>query len=272
MLDPLLGLTQHQQTLLKRLLVRIWPRLVQKQVRQHGVRWLRLSLQLHRHQNVSLLLLRKWLTSKLDRNMEALGAVLEETLAMVPTQLGADKSPAGELEFADGDIGGLPIWASSMGKRSHSLPEPLVTCWGWTWIVVLSLATLHSTLFFATSCNGAVLCPLQVSVVGVLDPLAFSEMKVGATQSDFDELCKTLFLNGIIEVADDEPVTDRLNHAVTIGVVPAVAVCPLSQKVCVVTLWSLMLGQSMIYSYRSPSKWILLPILPGGLLLNMMAT
>ena len=59
MLDPLLGLMQHQQTLLKRLVVRIWPRLVQKQVRQHGIRWLRLSLQLHRHQNFSLLLLRK---------------------------------------------------------------------------------------------------------------------------------------------------------------------------------------------------------------------
>ena len=61
-------------------------------------------------------------------------------------------------------------------------------------------------------------------------------MKVRATQSDFDELCKTLFLNGIIEEADDEPVTDRLNHAVAIGVVPAVAVCPLSQKVCGHTL------------------------------------
>ena len=60
MLDPLLGLTQHQQTLLKRLAVRIWPRLMQKQVRPHGVRWPRLPLQLHRHQNVSLLLLRKW--------------------------------------------------------------------------------------------------------------------------------------------------------------------------------------------------------------------
>lgn len=31
-------------------------------------------------------------------------------------------------------------------------------------------------------------------------------MKVEATQSDFDELCNTLFLNGMIEVADDEPV------------------------------------------------------------------
>ena len=41
-----------------------------------------------------------------------------------------------------------------------------VTCWGWTWIVVLSLATLHSTLFVARSqlvkCSGAVVCPLQV--------------------------------------------------------------------------------------------------------------
>ena len=142
MLDPLLGLAQHQQTLLKRLVVRIWPRLVQKQVRQHGVRWPRLSLRLHRHQNVSLgysadSLCKehpKWnqvLAERLHhvRNMEGLGAALEAHLKFK----GADNSPASELEVGDGDIGGLPIWASSMGKRSHSLPELLVKFLGWKW-------------------------------------------------------------------------------------------------------------------------------------------
>ena len=119
----------------------------------------------HRHQNVSLLLLRKVTSKEVDsgysadalckehpnwnqvlaeklchvRNMDELSAVLEETLAMVQTQLGANvsesqgvrpflsamltskgagKSLASELEFGDGDIGGLPIWASRMGKSA----------------------------------------------------------------------------------------------------------------------------------------------------------
>ena len=129
------------------------------------------------------------------RNMEELDAVLEEalaTLAMVPTHLGAyvshskgaDKSPAGELEFGDehqvwarggihclnfGQASGLTMAEfASQGKSEvvRQIWKEVEQWWGWTWIVVLSLATLHSTLFFARShvvkCNGAVLCPLQV--------------------------------------------------------------------------------------------------------------
>ena len=56
-------------------------------------------------------------------------------------------------------------------------------------------------------------------------------MKVEATQSDFDELCNTLFLNGMIEVADDEPVYQQAQSCSNTGVVPAVAACPLFPRV-----------------------------------------
>ena len=261
------------------------------------------------------------------RNMEELGAVLEETLAMVPTQLGAyvsesqrvrpslsamltSKAPSnllpvnlnlvmatlGDCQYehqvwARGVIHCLNFWSSFRIESGQHLDVPEFASQGQAEVVqqiwkqveqrCSRLRASHMLGLNVNSCFepcdppvdlilrkvpfsemqwGSALPP--ASVVGVLDPLTFSEgelaealgdpqvltlsaprsvtrsrqMKVQATQSEFDDLCNSLFLNGIIEVADDEPVTDRLNHAVTVGVVPAVAVCPLSQKVCGYTL------------------------------------